>query len=90
MAENKDILKDSSPILDKENKIKKKDEDIAVKPTNTIEVIEQPKKQQIIKKKNKGVVISVSKYHIIIKNDKNHGIRINGNFNVNIGDTFEY
>ena len=40
MAENKDILKDSSPILDKENKIKKKDEDIAVKPTNTIEVIE--------------------------------------------------
>ena len=58
---------------------------------NIIEPIETPVKEvKVEAPKQKGKVVSVSPYRIIVRDKKGNNVRINGKFNVKVGDEYTF
>ena len=58
---------------------------------NIVEPIEPPVKEvKVEASKQKGKVVSVSPYRIIVRDKKGNNIRINGKFNVKVGDEYTF
>ena len=58
---------------------------------NIVEPIETPVKEvKVEAPKQKGKVVSVSPYRIIVRDKKGNSIRINGKFNVKVGDEYTF
>ena len=58
---------------------------------NIVEPIETPVKAvKVEAPKQKGKVVSVSPYRIIVRDKKGNNVRINGKFNVKVGDEYTF
>lgn len=58
---------------------------------NIVEPIETPVKEvKVEAPKQKGKVVSVSPYRIIVRDKKGNNVRINGKFNVKVGDEYTF
>lgn len=58
---------------------------------NIVEPIETPVKEvKVEAPKQKGKVVSVSPYRIIVCDKKGNNVRINGKFNVKVGDEYTF
>lgn len=58
---------------------------------NIVEPIETPAKEvKVEAPKQKGKVVSVSPYRIIVCDKKGNNVRINGKFNVKVGDEYTF
>lgn len=58
---------------------------------NIVESIETPVKEvKVEAPKQKGKVVSVSPYRIIVCDKKGNNVRINGKFNVKVGDEYTF
>ena len=58
---------------------------------NIVEPIETPVKEvKVDAPKQKGKVVSVSPYRIIVCDKKGNNVRINGKFNVKVGDEYTF
>lgn len=61
------------------------------KPVEKVEVTETPVKEvKVEAPKQKGKVVSVSPYRIIVRDKKGNSVRINGKFNVKVGDEYTF
>ena len=67
-------------------------EKVEEKPVeNIVEPIEPPVKEvKVEAPKQKGKVVSVSPYRIIVRDKKGNNVRINGKFNVKVGDEYTF
>lgn len=56
-----------------------------------VEKVETPVKEvKVEASKQKGKVVSVSPYRIIVRDKKGNNVRINGKFNVKVGDEYAF
>lgn len=61
------------------------------KPVEKVEVAETPvEKVKVETPRQKGRVVSVSPYRIIVRDKKGNSVRINGKFNVKVGDEYTF
>ena len=66
------------------------------KPVEKVEVKTEEKPKTPVKEvkieapKQKGKVVSVSPYRIIVRDKKGNNVRINGKFNVKVGDEYTF
>ena len=61
------------------------------KPAEKVEVTETPVEEvKVEAPRQKGKVVSVSPYRIIVRDKKGNSVRINGKFNVKVGDEYTF
>ena len=61
------------------------------KPVEKVEPTETPVKEvKVEAPRQRGKVVSVSPYRIIVRDKKGNSIRINGKFNVKVGDEYTF
>ena len=61
------------------------------KPVEKVEVTETPVEEvKVEAPRQRGKVVSVSPYRIIVRDKKGNSVRINGKFNVKVGDEYTF